>query len=432
MSFKFDAKEIRNFITMSPDSEELIALEEEYLEGYDPTEPLRAHKMELEDLEELLSTLETVKKEFDPMVHAREAAENAYSATIYLLYHLARRFHPLSEYGKDLMLKAYKLRQEYEKMFKAPMITGISAENCEVFKELISEDILEDISLGTCSGIGLFRTDVDRLVPVGAVAFTWTELPEDYEEGPVIDVKWFYIDEDYRKGSLADLLIGELVTLMIRKKASDIMFSVPVDEYYETWLQLFAEWKFEVSTGLSPDYRMSVRDIESDSKILAFNESATAFNDIAPEKMDIVVRNFLKTAEDMEILEKVAGRGDYYDRDLSCFTGTESLPTGLLLAHRKPSNDIDIEYIGYLEEMGETVMSLVGSCAYAALSKFKAKPDIIMHPFTEELEIFIDRFLPEAKVVPMINGSMLWPEGLSLTAEMVDAIMDSLEEEEEA
>ena len=172
---------------------------------------------------------------------------------------------------------------------------------------------------------------------------------------------------------------------------------------------------------------MSVKDLDETPRIFAFNEFATAFSDVAPEKMDAIIRKFVKAAEDMDILEKVVGRGDYYDRDLSCFTGTESKPTGLLLAHRKPSNDVEIEYLGYLDELGQTVMALMGSCAQAALTKYRVKPDIILYPDSEELENFLDRFMPDSMVVPMIFGCLSGTEGVELTAEMVAEVMDSLE-----
>ena len=432
MSFKFDEKKIKKFITMSPESEDLAALEEEYTKGYDWEEPLWAHKLELEELEDLLSAIKTIKMEFDPAVHAREAAENAYSVTIYLMYHLARRFHPLSEYGKDFMLRAYKLRQEYEKEFKAPMVTGINADNCESFKGIISEDVLEAISNGTYNGLGMFRTDVDRLVPVGAAAYTWTEYPEDFDEAPVIDVKWLYIDEDYRGNSYSDFLIGELVTLMIRKNASGMTLSVPVDEYYETWLQLFAEWKFDVSTGLNPEFRISINDVPEKSKVYVFNANATSFNDITPAKEDLVIQSFLKASDEKELYGRLTGRGRYYDRDLSCFTGTETKPTGLLLAHKKPSGEIEIEYIGYTAEVGEDVMALVGSCISAAKSKFGAATDIILYPDSEEFESFLDKFLPSPKVVPMIIGFLSDPEEIQASADVITEVLDSLKLEEEA
>ena len=427
MSFEFNEKEIKDFITMSPESEELAALEEEYLRDYDEEEPVWSHKLELEDLEELLGVLATVKAEFDPKVHAREAAERAYATAIYLTYHLARRFHPLTSYGKGLLRKAYRLREEYEKTFHAPMVTGIDATNCEAFRDVISEDVLEAISVGAYKGLGVFRTDVDRLVPVAAAAYEWREYPAELEEDPEIDVKWLYVDEQFRGMKVADFLIGELVTLMIRKGASSLSLSVPVDEYYETWLQLFAEWKFEVSTGLNPEFRIGFADIPDNARVYVFNDSATPLAEITEQSAKQLVRGFMKASGDSEIYSKATGRGSYYDPDLCCFTGTETAPTGLLLAHRKPSGEIAIEYVGYGEKVGEDVLAMMGKCISSAKAKYEDLTDFILYPDSEEFEKFLDKFVPDPKVVPMLHGELTEPFGVDITERFVDKMMEQLE-----
>ncbi len=146
----------------------------------------------------------------------------------------------------------------------------------------------------------------------------------------------------------------------------------------------------------------------------------------------VVIQSFLKASEEKELYGRLTGRGRYYDRDLSCFTGTETKPTGLLLAHKKPSGEIEIEYIGYTAEVGEDVMALVGSCISAAKSKFGAATDMILYPDSEEFESFLDKFLPSPKVVPMIIGSLSNPEEIQASADVITEVLDSLKLEEEA
>ena len=417
MAYRFNEDKLKEYISLSPDDEELLSLEEEYLDGFDVNEVIQAHKQELLDLEDLLGELDTIKKEFDPYLHAREAAENAYSMALYLMYHIARRFHPLSTYGKKMLLRAKKLRAEYEMNFEAPMITGINSENSEAFKKLISPDIMEDLNSGRYKGVGLFKTNVDILVPVAAAVYEWIETPDEYEDRPVIEVKWLLVDEEYRGESYADFLIAELVTLMIEKEASGLNLCVPVDEDYETWLQLFSEWKFSMSTGINPEFRCCLKDIGQKSTLAANMEGAVCFNEMNPDRIDSVIRNYLKSVDSLELFSRYAAKGDYYDSDLSCFTGKENAPTGLLLAHVRPSGVIEIEYMDHNTDFDSGELPLISTCLYNAGMKFDKKTEIILYPDDEVLEEFLDGIVVKQRVIPTIDASLFPPVGADLTEE---------------
>ena len=401
-------------------------MEKEYLEGYDENEPLRAHKQELADLDELLEVLKVVEKEFSPDIHAREAAENAYSTVLYLMYHLARRFHPLSSYGRDLLLKAESLRKQYERSFEAPMITGINKENSAAFEGFFSPDILECINNGRYRGLGLFRTDVDRLVPTAVAAYEWIYPPEEFEEGPVIDVKWMLVDEEYRGRSLADFLIAELVTLMIRRNASAMNLCVPVDEDNEIWLTLFSEWKFSLETGLNPEFRYCLKDVKNKTSIAKYTKDATCFREIDTGMQDELIRQFLKSTDSLEFFDMLKTKEDYYDRDLSCFIGTEKNPAGILLAHVTPMGLINIEYFDYVGEAGKNVLALLSSCLYNALGKYDKKTEFVIYPETEGMEDFFERIIPVQRVIPMINATLSVLNDIDITEEDVNEMMSAI------
>ena len=431
MAYKFNEDKIKDYINTKPDSEELAALEEEYLAGFDPDEILLAHKQELEDLDELLDTLKTIDKEFDPAFHAREAAENAYSMAIYLMCHLARRFHPLQPYGRELLAQAKALRKRYEKLYEAPMVTGINKENSEAFAELISPDVMEQINTGRYKGLGYFKTEVNRLVPVGAAAYEWVDIPKELEDGNALGVKWLYVSEDYREQSISDHIMAELVNLMIEKGASSINFCVPVDEDYEKWLTLFSEWRFGLKTDVNPEFRCNLSDMSNRTGFAKAAEKAVSLSEADHLSVDEVIRKYLKSADAMFLADRYVGRGDYYEPDLSCFTGRESAPTGILLAHISPSGQIYIEYIDCLADTAESMknmLSLIAHCFISAVEKYDKKTEVIMYPESEELEEYLDVILPKQRVTPVINASLVPEEGEEVTEEMVNAMIDYLDE----
>ncbi|MBR4515705.1 MAG: hypothetical protein IKO61_12570 [Lachnospiraceae bacterium] len=430
MAYKFDETMIKDYISMSSDDEELKELEEEYLEDYDELEVYRAHSLELYDLERLMDILKTIDEEYNPRIHAREAVENAYTMTIYLLLHLARRFNPLTSYALSMITKAKKLEERYVKLTEAPLVTGITEDNYELFSGLIDPDILEEIKNGRYRGIGLFKTSIDYLFPAACAVYRIIELSPEMEEGPVIDVKWFYVDEDERNGFLADLLMGKLIELLVWKDASLITMSVPVDEYYEKWLQLFAEWNFDVSPGINPEFRCRLSDVDNKKKLAKYIDDVTLFADVEKVEGNEVIRRYFKGSEESAVLDYIIREPEYYDTDLSCFLGGKNAPAGILLVHRKPSGTLAIEIFNRNPDSANAIKKLLATFFCNALVKYDVKTEVTLFPDNDNLEEFLDRIVTTQRVVPMIDATLSWPE-MDISKEEVDVIMKEIEKQAE-
>ncbi len=106
---------IINYLYPDLESEELHSIEEEMFENFDPAEIFRAHKDDLSDLMSCIKMLEDMNAENDPEKHGRAYSEYHYILLMDILFHMARRFHPLSEHGREMLHKAIEYRKEFEK-----------------------------------------------------------------------------------------------------------------------------------------------------------------------------------------------------------------------------------------------------------------------------------------------------------------------------
>ena len=399
---------IMDFMGMNPDSPELEEMEENVLKDFDISEVYEAHSRELKDLAVALDALETVKSEYDPSKHARQAIEEVYLTVMYYTYRLARRFNPLTDHGRELLERSDELRKEYEARF-SPLLTGISAENLSSFEGLLSDDIMEDIENGRLRGIGILRTDLNTTLPVAACAYRWVELPQELEEAPIIDVKWIYVDPMYRGQSISDFIMAELVKLMIRKGASALSAGYAVNEYAQTVIQLFSEWGFQMSTAINPEFRCRLGEVGKSKIIAKESKEATPLGELSKEEQKNVIRRYLKSSDQLSVLEYLVDKPGYYDGDLSCFIGKKEAAQGILLVHKKPSEILEVEFFDSRTNSGEILLKLLASCIDSAVGKYATKNELILYTESEQLEELLDRIIPKQRVTPYIEAVLTDP-----------------------
>ena len=395
-------KDVEEYLRAEVLDEDVDALNKEYTKDFDPMEVFDVHKEELKDLIEIMETLETVNKEYDPKKHDLEAVERAYLYAISLTLRQARRFNPLSTYGRDMLRDAVTLRDEYESMY-APLVTGIDDTNVDDFFDLIPGDLLEEIYVGRAYGVGVFRTAGNDTKPAGAAVYHFIELPEEEESGPVIDVVWFYVDEDNREDQVGDQMLGELIALLSEAGGSSLIMSVPADEeYLDAYMTLFSEWRFSVATGIDRDFLISLSDI-TDTTVFDKYKSAKTLSDLELEKRDRVIRTGLsEMPELLDFYDEIWD--DYYDYELSFYTGPSTEPTGLLLTHVRPSGKIEVEYCeGDYER-------LYASAIKSAYVKFGDEGMFSAVAFDEKEEEFLESLVSEQKGVLTVDGVLIPPE----------------------
>ena len=110
------------------DMENLRTLEKRILASVDTGAVVRAHRMENGYLKELDEAIEGLTAVYNSAVHDREPLEGVFVTKIDILLGMARRFHPLSEYGRETLDKAVACRMDFEEL-AGPLLTRITTDN---------------------------------------------------------------------------------------------------------------------------------------------------------------------------------------------------------------------------------------------------------------------------------------------------------------
>ena len=411
MALEFIKENLKSFLALSPDSEELKQLEKEILEGFDPADAVRAHKEELLYLQDALDALEVMDAEFSPSIHALQALEEGYLRVLMHIYGCARRFHPLTGYGREMLSYAEGIRKRFE-WAHLPLVTALTEENADFFESLLSEDVLEEIMLGDLKGLGIFRRDFDETLPAAAAAYRLIDIPET-EDGAgyntrILDLQWLFVDPEFRSRGAANQIIGELVSLMIREKADAFTTAFVPDEDYEIVVQLLSEWGFELSAGLTPEFRASLSETDK-NPVPEEKRKVTPLHGLSKKDLQILFTGYSGNKEAAEKLESRIESG-YFEEDLSGFAESNDSPDGLMLIHKKPSGRISIEFLDWKDEDMETGRSLLSFLASQAMKKYGKETVLCMQPESEEQEELLDDVFPSQLAAPCVEAVLTPPE----------------------
>lgn len=401
---------IEEFLSPDLESEEMKNDEEELLKDLDPEDLFRVHKEDLMELDRSLKLLDEMKAEYDPEKHGRVFAEPFYLIVTDILYHMARRFHPLSEHGKEMLEQAAGIRKEFEKEHGA-LVSSITGDNAELFSDVLTMDLIDEIKRGKCRGIGALRTEKDGTFAAGALCYYIENDPADNE--PVLRIKWLYVDEDYRFTGVAGSLIGEMAYQMAsNEKISAITLDYPaLLPEGETLGELLQEWHFSFMTGLSPEFIATVSDIKDKEKLEKYSGKAESMEDLKDK--DIKVKGYSE---------------GFFDRDLSFYTGNLKDPEGVLLAHHYPSGTVRVEYIYCRPASEKNYLFLIAAFLLKVLSKYPKKTEIVIPIDAVEAGEVLDKLVPSQNTDLMVEGILMRPAGdENMTSKALKTIIGSLD-----
>ena len=408
---RMDREEILAFLDTDTSSEEMRSIEEELFKDLDPADMFRAHKEDLAELNRSQKLLEDMKASYDPEKHSRAYVEDHYLLHRDILFHLARRFHPLSDYGKEMLERAIECRKEFEEKY-GTLISAITKENAELFSEVLSEDIADEIRCGRSRGIGALKSDEEGTCAAGALAYHIDTDPVD--DDPILRVNWLYVDRDCREMGVAGSLIGELVYQMIRfEKISAMTVDYPAGiTESEVLGNLLQEWHFSFTTGLSPDFICSISDIKTTDELEKYSSKANAMEDV--KEKDLRIKGFPEGT---------------FDRKLSFYTGSIKDPDSILLGYLRPSGLIRAEYI-YCKPGSEIdFLFLVSAFLCNAVRKYPPITEIAIPIAAEEAGEALDKLIPSQKTELMVEGILMHPDDAeNLTGADVTELLNSLDQ----
>ncbi len=386
------------------DEREQAALEKEISELCPFEKLLDTHLEDMAILNDLNEIVASIKQDFDRDRNEREPLEAVYTAKLDLLTHMAMRFHPLSDYGKKLLMEADKTRREFEEIC-GPLFSWITKENVQAIEDLIPEDLAEEIRFGKKAGLSMLRCEGNDIYAVGALVFSTEQVPPGKEL--IFRLDWLYVEEEWRKRGVADAMLAELLNFMLSVDGRALTVDFAAEE--EPWGEVFAGWHFEFVPGLMPEFVLKLADLRGRKEIMPFEDAATPLSALRPDERQMLLRKaFILFGYDGFLADGLPA--DYLETDLSCYTGQITNPTGLLLVHRRPSGKLYIDYADCVHGKEEELKKCLGYAASIALIKYDCSTLTYMNVGSEEAGKITDELFPVQRTGVLLEGILMAPE----------------------
>ncbi len=418
-----NAEDIRELLE-DQDMEELQKLEKKLMQFSDTGAVIQLHREQSRILEELEEAITGLNSVYDSTIHDREPLEDVYTTKMDLLFGMARRFHPLSEYGREMLERAISCRMDFEEL-AGPLVTRITADNAGAFDHLLSPDLLDEVIAGKSRALGALRAAGNDVYSTGAVVFSVETAGLHQEE--VLRLKWLYVDENWRGRGIANALLGELVHFVSKEHMAAMTADLYVDDRFDLLGNLLASWHFLFVGGLSPEFAVALRDITDRAALQKYEDKVTSLLDLSGGEGKRLFRDYLSGAGYQGYLSEKSLPEDYIEGELSTFAGRQTNPTGLLLAHRCPSGKITIEYSHMREGAEDQKEEMLGALMLTALYKYDKSAEVVMpESMTGDLELLGDMFAKQRGQY-LVEGILTPPDEAFRAKDVANII--SMEEE---
>ena len=389
------------------DEKKIKKSQDKLLEEVDIIDFVDAYRQDVERITVLNEELPDCIAAFRSGKCNREEIEGVYAIKILMLLHMARLFHPISKYGKEMLSEALACRLEFEESI-GPLVSTITSKNLDLFSDLLTPDLAEDISVGKSQAIGAIRTSGDVSYGVGVIVFH-TEESVVYEGG-ILRVEWLYVNPEYRERGVANHLIGELLNQMVDSGITHATAEYPVNSDANMLLTyILGEWKFELETGISPEALLQVHDISNQEKIHVLRKDVKSLSSLDEKTSMHVIKTSLRRFSYQGFLLNPNLKNGYIDRNLSCYIGEVTKPNGILLAHRMPSGKCRMEYfnvgLGHEKDIGRLLCGFME----AAITSSK-DADLVEIPIEMmEMGVFLDNLSPKQMGRYLMEGFLTPP-----------------------
>lgn len=389
------------------DEKEVEKKKSELLKQLDINDFIDAHRHDMEMLSVIDEELDASVASFESGKLNREEIESVYAMKILVLLHMARRFHPLSAYGKSMLSRAVECRLEFEKKV-GPLVTAITEKNVELFLSSLTPDLAEDISVGRRQAIGALRTVGDTTYGVGAIVF-YKEDSIVYEGG-ILRVEWLYVNPDFRERGVAHHLLGEVLKRTVDIGTTYATVSYPIENSFLSQLTyLFGTWQFEMETGITPEALIQIKDITNREKISALKKGVQSFASLDESACERLLKKTLRKFSYQGFLLNPKLMKGYVDRKLSCFIGEVTDADGVLIAHRTPSGRCRMEYFNVVSGHDKDIGRLLCRFMDEAIASSKDKDMIEIPVEMEEIGVFLDGLCPKQMGMHLMEGFLSAP-----------------------
>ena len=409
--------------TLGIDPEKSREAGEELAGFYDAEDLLEDQRAAAEMLAETDAHLEEYVRNYEKDKE-RESVEMIYTLKISILHSMAKRFHPLSKYGKEQLFAAAACRREFEAL-AGPLVTMITKNNVDLFRTVLSADLCEDICFGRRAALGALRTRKGTVYGVGAVAYHIDTEPVFGRQ--ILRIDWLFVNKKFRERSIADFLLGELMAQAA--KAGVAYMSAEFAENTkekEILAYILGAWKFELDAELSPDAVIRLGDVTEEKKIAALNKEAVSLADFNETERERFIRHTLGGFRYEGYLKEVPG--EYTDKDLSFYAGSKSEACALLLAHRSASGMMRVEYLASAPEKEKYLPALLCAFLESAKSAGDADTKVLIPVEAEEIGLLLDKLCSRQLGQYLLSGMLNPPAaGLDFDAEDIEQLLAATE-----
>ncbi len=383
---------------------------------------IESHRQSMELLNEIEAELEKFLISYEKNKEDREPVEKAYALEINILLSMARRFHPLSDYGKEMLSRAVERRKEFESE-AGPMITGITSDNINLFRTVLSSDIAEDVISGKVHAIGALRTSKQTVYGVGALVYHVDALPFGAYE--VLRADWLFVNKKFRERGIAHHLLGELIAQMAEKGLTDMSAEIPADIPDKQLLSyIFGSWHFVQDVQISPDTVIRAGDIDSKRIKHALKNKAVSLERFDDATRNMIIKKALRQFAYAGYLWGIPN--DYADAKLSFYMSEGSEIKAMLLAHRMPSGIIRVECPGTAPKGEKYLPDLIYTFLERVMAAESEDTVIAISADGEETGEIINDVCPVQLGQYVISGTLSAPSGdINLDRKAIEKLLNA-------
>ena len=378
---------------LAPKLSDLKKIREEQITEADPSLFLAVHGTDLELAMKLKRSMKLLMDSYIPERHNRQALEDLCMLRLITLYHLARRFHPCTSYGLQLLKASRGLRAVFEEK-AGPLVSRVDASNADLFRALMPADLKEAVEIGKYRAIGILQSISKRICGVGILIYEEEQLPPEAET--VCRIRWLYVNPEWCRRGCADVLLAELITAEAEKGVRAFTADIPIEDSFEVFGQLFSDWNFRFMAGVSPRFVCRPADIKDNERLQKYAEVPSALSELAPEKAERLIKEALSGTGRKAYHATLPDPVGYIDKDMSFYLGEGEEPQALLLTHRYPSGWLSVEY-ARSRTRKDDVRILLGALAMGAQKKYGKKAKLVMEGMTEEDSEMLEELFPRQR-----------------------------------
>ncbi len=384
--------------------DELETLEKEHGNLFTMDNLVEDQKNDISFLKNFLHSADGILERYQQGEVDRLLVEETYCVMMDILSRLARRFHPLTTYGKNYLKQAISIRKKFEEEIGL-LFTIVDNDNLSLFSPLLTSDLAEDVKNGKTKAIGVIRSDEKTSYGVGILLYRLEDDPKA-PSSSIFRIVWLYIANEWKNRGIANSLIGELAQVMASSKTSALTVDLPENGDIAIMGNLLSKWHFTFSMTTPPDflYRLSDANI---SKLRADSAEATPLAKTTDKETTALIHRCFNDSGYQGYLLDHKTDADFFDKNLSCFTAGHQSIRSLALVHRYPSGLLSIEYTYFTKDGEKDFPKLLSTFLANAYENHPASTHVRIPFLSGKHKEYLDQIFPNQPKATMIEGTLI-------------------------